>query len=488
MRAFAPATPKALDVASPPRHPPAVRRALPAFLLALPACSSTTPLGIDITTGQETTAFTDAPAVARVDVAVTSPIDSSLKLKVTSAPGGTFDLGTVPSDTYFTVNVSGFTDAGGTDQVMSGQSLTGLLAGGVSGDMPVFLQRTGQWARPPGGLACSHVGGVATVKENRAFLLTGGTRATGDTSCDMNKVDAYDMFGLTGLVTGDAFSPVPATMVSLLPSDNAPDAQVLLIAASGAVFLDYTTGGTQAASLPTLATGSFTFADVAGGTAIPASNGRWFVVGATRQTGDPTQAVLEVDADGTLGGYLLSAKRLGAAATWVDGTGLVVAGGSDGDPGLEVLFDNGATSFALRPYPNDGTVGAAAVDNGANSVLLVGGMLDGMSAPTRTLDLTCTGTCTQVTLGAISLPVTLQNANAYLIASGHAMVVGDDLSDAGQTHSYVVDVGHNTVTEAPLREPRRRATPVLSPNGTLAMVGGEHLDGSPALSIELFTP
>src|SRR5262249_49084088 len=84
--------PKTLDVAPSSRQAAPVRRALPALVLALPACHSTAPFNIDVTTGQETTAFTDAPAVVRVDVTVTSPIDASLKLTATSQPSGTFDL------------------------------------------------------------------------------------------------------------------------------------------------------------------------------------------------------------------------------------------------------------------------------------------------------------------------------------------------------------------------------------------------------------
>ncbi len=58
--------------------------------------------------------------------------------------------------------------------------------------------------------------------------------------------------------------------------------------------------------------------------------------------------------------------------------------------------------------------------------------------------------------------------------------------------TFVVDLSNAadaiTSTEAPLREPRRGATPIVGPNDTVALVGGEHADGTPATSIELFTP
>ena len=66
-----------LDVPRPPRHPPRVRRAVPALLLSLAACQSPTELSLDITAGHESDAFTAEPAVTRVDVAVTS-LDGSI--------------------------------------------------------------------------------------------------------------------------------------------------------------------------------------------------------------------------------------------------------------------------------------------------------------------------------------------------------------------------------------------------------------------------
>jgi hypothetical protein len=52
----------------------------------------------------------------------------------------------------------------------------------------------------------------------------------------------------------------------------------------------------------------------------------------------------------------------------------------------------------------------------------------------------------------------------------------------------VIDYLNPAVTEMPLREPRRGATAVPAPNGTLALMGGVHLDGTPALSVEMFFP
>jgi hypothetical protein len=130
-------------------------------------------VSIDITTGQETTAFADA-AVHTVKIDVTSPIDMSVMLsKTVTLPNGTFDFGDIPNTEQIFVTATGY--AAGNKAVMTGQSFDGILLSSVQSDIPVFIQRKGQWARPPGGLGCSHLGGVVTVREDSAMVLTGGT-------------------------------------------------------------------------------------------------------------------------------------------------------------------------------------------------------------------------------------------------------------------------------------------------------------------------
>jgi hypothetical protein len=68
------------------------------------------------------------------------------------------------------------------------------------------------------------------------------------------------------------------------------------------------------------------------------------------------------------------------------------------------------------------------------------------------------------------------------------VVADESASDPGETHSYVIDVVASTVTEAPLREPRKGAGVTATPLGTLAVLGGVHLDGSPALTVETYFP
>ncbi len=152
-------------------------------------------------------------------------------------------------------------------------------------------------------------------------------------------------------------------------------------------------------------------------------------------------------------------------------------------------------SFDTPQYPADARVGGAAVAtgiNGSNTVLLVGGVVGGASAPTQAFDLTCGTTCMPIPYDGLALPTPVQNAAAYALSSERVLVVGEEPGAMGQTLTFVLDLGlgQNSVTPALLREPRRGATSIVSPNGAIALLGGQHLDstGTPALSVEMFLP
>jgi hypothetical protein len=494
-----------LDDARHRRHPPRVLRSLAstrlallpllAALPALAACSSSpTALSIDITTGQETNAITEA-GVTSLTVKVTSPIDSTLQVSRTGSPTSTFDFGEIPESEYISVEVDGFNAQ--KQQVMVGYSLQGLLLSAVAGDISVFVQERLNWARPPGGLECSHVNGVATVRETSSFVLTNGTNATSTPGCDPTDIDVYDLFALTGDQSAPMLGLVPTTMVSLLASDNSSDPQVLAIDSTGGVFWDYDTLTENTGCPP----GFTDWADVSGGAAIldtDDDSGTWYVVGATRTTGEPTDVVLEVGADCTTSEIQMNTARKGAAAAWVPNVGLVVAGGSanPNSVGVEVLLA-GQNTFTASDAPADATTGAAILPYGTSGILLVGGVIDGMAQGLRQIDPTCDSTTscmptphTAALPSSAPLPL-LTQATAYTIATGHGLIIGTD--STGMNRTFTLDVSGDATkpfpaVEVPLREPRRGAVSLASPTGGIALLGGEHPDGTPALSVELFQP
>lgn len=442
--------------------------------LALTSCQSAAEMALDITAGQETDAFTADPAVTTIDIAVSS-LDGSVNVQASTTPGGTFDLGDIPIDQSISVEVTG-SDAGG-NTVMRGRSLAGLPLQGITGDLPIFIQRTNAFARPPDGLAQTHVGGVAATLGERYLLLTGGSAASSATdSPDMAQADAYDVLSLSGASSSTPFSRTAKSIISL-------GDVLLLVGDDGASWVDYAQGVEYDAALPD---GLTSFGDVAGAVAIAGSDDTAFLVGGTRRDGDPSSAVLAVAADGTLTAFQTGTPRLGAAALWIDTVGLVVAGGSADGPGVEVLA-GGATTFAPRGYAPDPTTFAGAVTDGAVGLVLLGGVNAGAAALPRLIDPACISACAAKEIPEAAFPDTLVRVTAYALGGTKVIAVGDEAEGEGLTRTFIVDLTGG-VTELPLREPRRGAVPLPTPLGTLALLGGEHPDGTPATSVETFFP
>ena len=434
-------------------------------------CSSTPPtVHLDLTVGHETDAFSQDPKVTSLAIDGVAP-DGTLVMTAVAAPGGTFDFGEVSVDTQVTFEVTG-TDAQG-KTVMRGRSLGAIPLDSVTGTLPVFVQRVNQWARPPGGLAQTHVGGVASVGAERYVVLGGGTAGKVD------ETNLYDLLTLGGVkVAGIQRSPE-----TIVPRETA----LLFVDHKGATSISLESGEATDVETPT---GLESYALIAGGRPVDASDGRTFIVGGTR-LGEPTKSVLVAAADGKLSALELVFPRAGAAAAWIEGVGLVVAGGSATGGGIEVLGPR-ATSFAAGgDFPPDTTVGAGAVLDGPSGVVLIGGTLEGGApAPIRRLDPTCVNACVAVPITGSDPAVALTSVHAYTLGGGRVFVVGDEVAMSAQTRTFVLQLGASA-TELPLREPRRGAAVIPAPNGTLALLGGTLVDGAgdkPALSVELLFP
>jgi hypothetical protein len=219
---------------------------------------------------------------------------------------------------------------------------------------------------------------------------------------------------------------------------------------------------------------------------VPAPDGGFFIVGATRTTGNATSKILRVGADGEMLALTLATARLGAAAACVGPTGakLVVAGGSATGAGIE-LFDQGQALVPLA-YPPDPTVGMAVAGIDDANVVLVGGTdpATGTPASMRSAQLGCTQACTTTALAAD--PVPLRQASAFRLADGVILAVGE--TDVGETLAYEITASPPATRAVPFREPRKWASAAGLYTGQIAVVGGDLVaDGSPALHIEIFT-
>ncbi|XXT24556.1 hypothetical protein WME94_23780 [Sorangium sp. So ce429] len=457
-------------------------RALAALGLLLLGCTSEPPtLTIEVVPGHEASAFQEDPPVARIEVTATA-IDGDVAVSATGAPGGTLDFGEIPAEKAYTFEVRGL-DAGGAT-VVRGRSAAGIYLASLAGDaLQLFAQRTGQWARPPGELAASRVGAPGGTLAERYMILTGGAAASAADRVEPARLDAYDLAAWVGSASSGA---LPRAARSLVVRGDL----LLALDDDGATWTDLVAGQSAEAPLPA---GLGSFAEVAGGRTIEATDGRSFVVGATRggepagAPGQPSDAVLVIGADRAFSVARLRHARAGAAAVWVEGLGLVVAGGSAEGAGLEVLGD-GATAFLPRQFPPDASRGAGAAVIGPGEIALIGGVQGGAAAPTRRLAPGCAASCATAEVEGAALPAAFVDVAAFALAGGRIVAVGSEAGEGGLTRSFVVDVAVGQAEELPLREPRRGATTVPAPNGTLALLGGVHPDGTPALAIETFFP
>ena len=434
----------------------------------LAGCGDPQVLTIDVTTGHEDDAWSRDPAVTRIDVKALDNGGNTVASAQTE-PGGSFELGEVPLDTFLHVEVAG-KDASGAVRVR-GRSL-GLVVGALDGGLlPVFAQRVGRWSRPPDALSHSHRDGLAAVLGERYLLLTGGV-GLGASAAD---VAFYDLLAL-GSSSGGTLDFAPR---SLVMSDDGEAA--LFLDDEQALWLDFGTGTSTVVSVPEGLTG---FAAIAGGRAVEGEDGS-YLVGASRDD-LPSDRVLQVNADRSLASATLTAARQGAAVAFVPDVGLVVVGGSDVAGGVEVLVAGESSATALD-FDVDPVRGATAVVGALPDqlILLCGQTAGGDPAPVRSLDLRCASACAATEL-AIDWPVPLEQCFAYAVAGSGLLLVGQD--GDGATRTFAVDLTGATVEELSLREPRRGAAVVPTPLGSLALLGGALLDDSAALTVETLMP
>ena len=452
---------------------PGVIRRLSGCLFAslLLACSSEPrQLQVDITLGYESDALTQAPAVVQVDI---EGFDSSNgRIVAASAePGGSFELGELPRETFVRFDLQGL-DADGEVRVR-GRSLGFVLNELAAESFPIFAQRSNSWARPPQGLSAGYRRGFAAAVGERFLMLAGGEFGAEASADEKQSVSFYDLLSLSPGSPGKlAFQP-HATVVS------ADGQATLFVGLERALWVDFGSGETTSIDQPP--SGLDSFAELAGARAWRGDGASYLVAAAGDTSSDK---VLVVSDDRSLSIAKLNTARKLAAIAWVPERGLVVAAGSSSGSGLEVL-DPATGLFVERPFPSDATMGAAVVALSSAKLLQLGGSNGADAAATRELDLLCSSNCQSQDTGIVSGEV-VRSQRAYRLDPNRILLVGEDAAEF--TRSYLVDLGKSSSTEVLLKEPRRWASVVATPLGTVAIVGGYDVDGAPVLSIESFFP
>lgn len=397
------------------------------------ACAGTPEATIGITTGEETDAFSRAPAPTSLLVETLALDRSKKELTRVTLPADNVSLGDLPRSDVGALAVTAL-DADNRP-VLRGESLYVQWGALENTTFEVFVQRVGELARVPRGPGAFDAT-IATTAVGRYVLATNGT--------------ATLLYDLLNLRTVDAPPTFPRTARSLATFGTT----ALLVDEQGATAFDLQTRREGTVDAPAGAT----FAEVAGGATISAPDGAQYIVGATRTTGGPTSRVLRLDAEGKLTALSLASAREGACAAWVEGRGLVVYGGSPTAPGAEIVAP-GATqgsNLAFAPDPIR-ACGATALDG---SHVLVAG------ADARVIDLACAADCKPAvwpgTLGLV-------RAQAFTLAPDAALVAGDDATGA----TKVVRASAAGPRDVALKTARRGAQLVALPQtGFAAIIGG----------------
>lgn len=417
-----------------------------AGILVLGACTDPPTATLTITTGEETDAFSRAPAPTTLLVEGMGLDGTVEQLAKTSLPTDDVSLGDKSRADIGAIRVTA-SDATG-KALLKGETLFVQYGALENTSLEVFVQRTGELARLPRAPMTLEAP-LLGVSVGRYLVAASGT-----------DIYLYDLLRLT-VLSGIPALPKPARSLVTF------GAAAIVIDDQGASTFDLSAQTVGELAAPA----GGTFAEVAGGATVYLPDGSAFVVGGTRSTGGPSARVLAITKEGGVAFASLATPREGACATWVEGRGLVIAGGTT-DPkaaGAEVLAP-GSTQGAPLAYPADAVkrCGAATID--PSHVLVAGGVgspddVKG-AAPARVLDLACAKDCKPaVWTGALPLV----RAEAFALTQGAALVVGDDASGATRAFRMTSAEAREIAVKAPRRNARLVALPVA---GTAAIVGG----------------
>ena len=413
------------------------------------ACSSAPNGTIQLITGEENDTFSRQPMPTKLTVDSVDLSGKRSTLATASLPTSGIDLESVGADTSGTLEVTGTGSDGG--RLVYGQSLP-VVYGALDGQtIPIFVQRTGELARMPPLPEARSWPTLAVMSGRFLFVGAGSDSTLAKTS------QLYDFAYFTALGTPPSLPRPPKSVVFV-------GSVAWLIDENGADAFDFAQNTAVSVSVPP----GGSFSEVAGGATVYASDGTQYIVGATRTAPQgSTKTVLVVDPNGANPDWAtLSGDRLGSAATWVDSYGLVVTGGSETLPGVEVIGPNSKAGSALC-FPPDSSAGSGATMLDGEHVLLVGGMTPtGDDAGVRVIDLTSTASCTPTPWPP--LPIVLATAQAFASDSATALVVGSDPS--GATH--VFRVTSSAAVELPTKANHVGARAIVSPTGSIVLYGG----------------
>jgi hypothetical protein len=445
-------------------------------LLALPlaagagcaavGCHSADSGTIQLITDEEAGTFSESPVPTELQVVAVESADASTILATAQLPTSTIDLGQLSETApVVSLNITGYDSAH--DRRVFGACLPVQYDALAGQTIPIFVQRTGEFARLPGPLTDSRQAPVLAVLQGEDLLVAGGS--------DPSLATTTQLFDF-GSFTAFPAPPAPPGGPESIAFTYGTVAWVIN-GTSASYYYDFS--GSYATSTLTAPSGG-SFADVAGGATIFDENGAQYIVGGTRTTAKSAM-VLKVDPNdfsntsypfGNAKWFTLKTSRLGAAATWVVGKGLVVAGGNTSatDPGVEIVDE---TFDASTPFPSpaDESSGLGAATLDGSHVLIAGGVSPSMQDPgVREIDLGCAPSMSQTcTTTWATFPFAIDSAQTFAFTATDALVVG---SQVGTGQTYVFRLSPTAATEVLTKQPHLQARAVWSPVGSIVLFGG----------------
>ncbi len=438
-----------------------MRAGLALAAMALAGCGSelVEPGQLYLVHGDEPDPFLQSPEVKRVVVERVADSGKATTIVDQAAPPSRIELSQGGIASF---RLEG-TDASDALRVY-GRSIPIQTAGVAALSLPLFVSRTGAFARAPGQLQ-------GQVGQSPALAMVGGRFLFGAGGADGERAgtDSYDL-GVWAPIKSPLSLGCPTPPCRIL-SVASVETTLLAVGSDWAIWVDLANGSNGEAEPPS---GLGSWAGIAGGRTVDAGQAGRFIVGPTRE-GEPSNLAVRLTAELELETITL-ATRAGAAASWVSGRGLAVVGGSDSSAGVEIVAP-GSTAGVVLPYPPDPTTGAALVARD-DRVWRVGGRSAGADAPSVELSLICGSNCTAAQIGN---PLSLGPCQAFDRA-GEVLIVGVDA--AGKTRAKAGLDG----ASIPLRVPRSGGSALALPTGHIALLGGTADNGGPVTQLELFAP
>jgi hypothetical protein len=445
--------------------------------LALGCTSDRIPNGeIVLVSGQEAGIWSQDPKptslkITQIGLDATETAYTELPVPATESDAPVFDMGRGGAVAFAATAA----DAAGTALIKGRTWLLDRVT--WEGSMAaMYVSRVGVFSRPP-DIFRAGLGDFPPVDIfGGQFLISAGNVENNQIRIDFYSLGLWQYYGY-------AYAPClasPCQVRSLAVVD------VGLAVMVGDTWAQWQNLSTAAYTTRPLPTGWTSWGDVAGGATVRnPSEGSVYIVGATRPS-NPTTAVLYLSAAGEPKALSLSTPRAGAAATWINGVGLVVMGGTS-DPnvaGVEILRDATSSFAPMTQFPADTTTGAGIVALDASNLMRAGGVnQDNTQAPTVRFSLACVSACQFDPAGD---PVDLVRPAGYLLPSGDTLWIGTDASGQTTARRHSATSG---VTPITLHEPRTGGSVQLTSTGQYAVLGGHYVvDGNPAVSLEFYQP